>query len=259
MTPRRAVVLGGSGLVGGACLRLLLEDPDYAEVWSLGRRQAGDSGKLRSRVVDFARLGETAFPAADALFCCLGATRRKAGSAEAFRRVDFDYVLAAARQALAAGCARFLLVSSQGADARSPFLYPRVKGEIEAAAAALPFSSVLIFRPGLLLGPREESRPLEQLAQLAMGALAPLLAGPLAGLRPIAGETVALAMIRAAKAGGTGVRRFSSREIAAMGARAAAAAGGGGFTSTGGGEARSAEEQQSLKFRAAPVKLQPPR
>ena len=87
--------------------------------------------------VDFERLEALPLPAVDDAFCCLGTTRKDAGSAEAFRRVDFDYVVAFARLAKRAGARRFMLVSSLGASPNSRFLYPRTKGECEAAISAI--------------------------------------------------------------------------------------------------------------------------
>jgi uncharacterized protein YbjT (DUF2867 family) len=50
---------------------------------------------------------------------------------------------------------------------------------------------------------------------IALGQLvAPLLVGPLRRYRPIAADAVALAMVRAAKSGQTGVRIYTSEEIA---------------------------------------------
>jgi uncharacterized protein YbjT (DUF2867 family) len=83
-----------------------------------------------------AGLGDTAGDA----FCARGTTMKAAGSRAAFRRVDFDYIVAFARAALAAGARRFMLVSAIGANARSTIFYLRVKGETEEAVAALGVS-----------------------------------------------------------------------------------------------------------------------
>ena len=83
---------------------------------------------------------------------------RKAGSQEAFRRVDLDYVVNAASFAKRHSARHFLMVSAVGADARSRVFYSRVKGEAESAVAKLGIECVSIFRPSFILGPREESR-----------------------------------------------------------------------------------------------------
>jgi len=104
------------------------------------------------------------FHGADVHFCCLGTTRGKSG-AEGFRHVDFDYVVSVARLAKQTGCKHFHLVSSKGANAHSMFLYPKTKGEAEAALSQMAFERLSIYRPGMLMCDREESRPMERIAQ----------------------------------------------------------------------------------------------
>jgi uncharacterized protein YbjT (DUF2867 family) len=158
----------------------------------------------------------SAFAGAD-VFCCVGTTIRAAGSQEAFRRVDHDLPVKAARVASAAGARHFLLVSAAGADAGSRIFYNRVKGETEAEVAALPFAGVALLRPSLLLGDRGESRPAEALAQRLAPLLSPLLAGPLRRYRAIHARTVAAAMVRLAKEGVSGSRTMESDQIERLG------------------------------------------
>ncbi|MFZ5816068.1 MAG: oxidoreductase [Bacillota bacterium] len=216
---RRALVLGATGLVGGEVVRLLLEQPEYERVVVLVRRGLGWSHpRLEQRVVEFDRLAEQreAF-AVDDLYCCLGTTIRKAGSQAAFRRVDYEYPLTAARLAKEAGVQRYLLVSSMGADPNSAIFYSRVKGEMEQAIAAVGLPSLLIFRPSLLLGERQEVRPAERVAAVIMRAMGPLMVGPLARYRAVEGRTVARAMIRVALEGPTGVHRCLNDQILRLG------------------------------------------
>ena len=167
------------------------------------------------RVVSFDQLDSVILPNADDAFCCLGTTRRKAGSDEAFRRVDFDYVVAFARAARRAGVTRFLLVSAIGADPRSRTLYLRVKGDLEAAVQALGFPVLGIVRPSFIYGHRDERRPGESIVIAAGQALAPLMAGPLRPYRPVSALQVASALARLATTATPGVTVWS-REIAAV-------------------------------------------
>lgn len=112
----------------------------------------------------------TEFRAIDVVFCCLGTTRKDAGSAEAFIKVDHDYVLAAARLALSAGVPHFSIVTASGSNADSWFLYMQTKGKVENALKALNFSHLSIFQPGLLLRP-DNTRFGEKLATWFMPAL----------------------------------------------------------------------------------------
>ena len=128
------------------------------------------------------------------VYCCLGTTIKQAGSQAAFRRVDFDFVVALASAAAQGGAQRLLIVSALGADPRSRVFYNRVKGEMEEAVRAVRVPKTLLFRPSLLSGPRAAPRFGEQ-AGLVIGALL----GPLLGrYRPIHGDLVAAAMLRAA-------------------------------------------------------------
>lgn len=219
MPPRSALVLGATGLVGGHCLDLLLDDPGYDRVTVLVRRALPrEHPKLRQEVVDFDRLAEHAdLFHVDHVFCALGTTIRRAGSQEAFRRVDLEYPRRAAEAASANRADCFLLVSALGANPRSRVFYNRVKGEAEEAVQSYPFPSVVILRPSLLLGERAERRTGERIAQRVMGPLSFLLAGPLRKYRPVEGRVVARAMVRLANDGGRGVRVVESDGIQAAG------------------------------------------
>lgn len=172
-------------------------------------------GKVESRVVSFDDLERCELPEVDDAFCCLGTTRRTAGSDDAFRKVDFGYVLAYARAAKRAGAARFLLVSSIGANAQSMFLYARVKGEAEAGVSALGFSVVGIARPSFLMGQRTKVRRAETAALMLGRVVGPLMAGPLRRFRPIEARTVAVGLVHLAFTAQVGVTVLSSEEMAA--------------------------------------------
>jgi uncharacterized protein YbjT (DUF2867 family) len=193
--PRTALLAGATGLVGSFLLERLLASMSYASVEVLARRDSGQTHpKLKSGIVDFARLDERRV-AADDVFCCLGTTIGQAGSQAAFRRVDYDYPVALARAAARGGAKRFLVVSALGANSASRVFYNRVKGEMEAAVRASGVPKVYVFRPSLLSGPRKESRLGEQ-----VGLVAGALLGPLLGkYRPIHADLVAAAMLNAAE------------------------------------------------------------
>lgn len=218
--PTTALLLGATGLVGGHVLDLLLADPAYTRVTVLGRRPvARMHPKLDQRTANFDRLREEhaiSF-AVDDVFCCLGTTIAAAGSQDAFRRVDHDYVVSAARAAAEHGARRYLLVSAAGANARSRIFYNRVKGEAEDGVRAQALEGVAILRPSLLLGERAESRTGERWAQRIMPAMDWMMVGPLRRYRPIEAATVARAMVRLAKEGTRGVRVLESDEIQQIG------------------------------------------
>jgi len=212
---RRALVAGGTGLVGGEILKRLLEDGDYSEVHSLTRRPTGLSHpKLNEIIVDFDNLGRIQLPPVDDVFCALGSTIKKAGSQEAFYRVDHDYVTGLAQAAVRCGAKQFMVVSSIMAGPDSKNFYLRVKGEMEQSVRRDGPSTVLIFRPATLEGDREEKRPGEKIGIAVGKAVGFLLIGRLKKYRNIKAETVARVMVSAAKADLGTQRIFESDEIA---------------------------------------------
>jgi uncharacterized protein YbjT (DUF2867 family) len=207
-------IAGATGLVGGHFVDLALADAGVDSVTVLVRRPLGKTApKLTEMVVDFDRL-ECRHAAADTVFCALGTTMKKAGSKEAFRKVDHDYPLALARVALEAGARRFVIVTAVGASARSAVFYNRVKGEVEAALAPMPFpAGVHVLRPSMLLGERGESRPGEAVGAAALRATRFLFAGPFARYRAIEAEAVARAMLAAARRDAPGLHVYEGKAL----------------------------------------------
>jgi len=210
--PKTALIAGASGLVGEHLLAMLLASPDYEQVISLGRRWLDiQYPKLKQIAVDFDALQTVPDTLrVDDVFCSLGTTIKKAGSREAFRKVDFSYVVNAARLGQSLGAGGCFVVSALGAHPRSRVFYSRTKGEMEEALKSLNFDSLAIFRPSLITGHRKESRPGERLAVLVAPVVTPLLAGPLRKYRPIAAEAIAEAMVQAAHEHRRGVHSWES-------------------------------------------------
>ena len=212
---KTALIAGASGLVGSHCLQLLLDDPRYSKVISVARRPLHlDHPKLKQVVVDFNDLGKHQQSLlADDVYCCLGTTIKKAGSKGNFRKVDLQYVINLAKITSRNFATQFLVVSALGADPESHIFYNHTKGEMESAVKALPFTAVHIFQPSLLLGERQEKRMGEKLAAKAMHWFGFLLRGPLRKYRPIQAQTVAKAMLEAAKQDGGGVLVHPSEQM----------------------------------------------
>jgi uncharacterized protein YbjT (DUF2867 family) len=209
---RIALVAGGSGLVGGLLLPLLLQSPQYARVHALSRRPLPfDHPRLANRVVRFEASLQAQLKGLQCqdAFCCLGTTIRDAGSQTAFRAIDHDLVLEFAQLALGCGADRLVVVSALGANAASKNFYMRVKGETQQALEGLRFRALDIMQPSLLLGARRELRLLELGAQAAMQVLNPLLLGRWSRFRAIPAATVAAAMCGAARSGRRGVYRYT--------------------------------------------------
>jgi len=154
--------------------------------------------------------------AANDAFCALGTTNAKAGSREAYRKIDFDYSKAFADFALTGGAQQFALVSSVGANARSRTFYLRTKGELEEAITALPFNSVHIFQPSFLMGSRTEQRAGEGIGLALAKALQFAFIGGSSKYRPIPASMVVAAMIAAVKRAAPGPHTYLFDDMQAL-------------------------------------------
>lgn len=211
-----AWVAGATGMVGNHLIRELLSAPSYGSVVALVRRPLEYSHpKLHAVVVDYNKLAEAPLPHPDVIFSALGTTIKKAGSKDAFRKVDFEYPLRLAKLGRTAGATKFLLVSSVDANPKSGNFYLRVKGELEDAISTLGYSSFRIFRPSFLVGERQESRMGENLGVMMAQGFAFALNGPWRKYRAISAEVVARAMIVAAGKA-PGKRVYEYRDMRAL-------------------------------------------
>ncbi len=215
MEQKLALIAGATGLVGSELLKILLKSEDYSILHSLVRKPSGIQNlKLKEFVVDFDKLDEytDAFKAND-VFCCLGTTIKKAGSQEAFKKVDVDYVVNIANLANKSGAEKFAVISSMGADAKSKIFYNRMKGLMEKGVSESGIKSVVIVRPSLLLGNRKEARFGEKAASVLSKPFMFLFSGPFRKYRPIKAETVAAAMLNFCSKQNTGVNIFSNDKL----------------------------------------------
>lgn len=213
---RSAWLVGATGLIGRELLTLLLASEHYAKVHVLLRRAARGLPRHRKLVaheVDFSALPAT-LPPADDIFIALGTTIKVAGSQEAFRKVDFDFVVNSARAARTAGAHRLAVVSALGADAGSRVFYNRVKGEMQAAVARLGFETLVIAQPSLLIGDREVlGQPTRGGEVWAARLLRPVMRLVPASVRPIEARRVAQALLHATLEGAPGQRVLSSAQM----------------------------------------------
>lgn len=196
---KTAWVAGASGLVGGHLIRQLAQDPAYDKVVALVRTPCRDNwadlDKVEQWQVDYENLSALSdAERVDDLFCALGSTTRKTPDKAAYHRIDVDYPLEFARLGLKHGARRYALVSAHGASTRSLSGYFKMKGELEMSLKTLGYPHLIIARPGLLKGQRNESRPGERMAEV----FASFLPG---NFKAIAAADVAAALIQACNSG----------------------------------------------------------
>jgi uncharacterized protein YbjT (DUF2867 family) len=164
---KTALIAGGTGLIGGQLLTLLLANDRYKKVIALTRHDLPVHAKLIQVKIDHDKIGKLD-PGShvDDVFCCLGTTMAKAHTKEKFYYVDFTLPFLLAKNSLAQHAKQYLLVSAFGANKNSSIYYNQVKGAIEETISNLGFETVHIFKPSLLLGPRGEKRSAEDAAKL---------------------------------------------------------------------------------------------
>lgn len=197
-------VLGATGAIGKDLVQELIAHPQITAIHLFVRRPIdAPSEKVHIHVVDFERPESWATEVrGDVAFSCLGTTRQAAGSKDAQYRVDVTYQLDFARAAAEQGVPAFVLVSAVGANARSPFFYTRIKGELEEAVQALPFRQLAIVRPPSLIR-KGNDRLGERITVPLLQALASI--GLLRSMRPMPTDVVAQRMLQIALDGHTGI------------------------------------------------------
>ena len=184
------VLAGGTGVIGQA---LLDHAGNTHDIITVGRRPTERAA--HEIVADFTNL--PALPPAETAICVLGTTIGRGGSRKAFTRSTTARSCPSRRAARAAGTHQFIVVTAVGADPSSAVFYSRVKGEVERDLQDLGFDRLDIIRPGLLRGPRSETRPVESLLK----AIAPLtdlaMQGPWRRYRSVHAKVVARSLLQA--------------------------------------------------------------
>lgn len=193
----KAAIAGYTGLTGFFLSKLILSEKKYEQVYLVGRRKPDQDNPVYSPILTpFESLGTVETERIDAGFCLLGTTIGKAGSKENFRKVDLEYVTAFAKFCKQNGAHTFHLMSSVGADATSSNFYLRTKGEAEEAVRAIGFTSLYIYRPSMLLGPRQEFRFGEMIGKVLMKVMGFSLIGGMRKYRAIHVQKIAAAMLK---------------------------------------------------------------
>ena len=160
----QVLITGATGLVGSHLLRMLILDKRVNYIAAPTRRPLADiSGVFNPHDPQLSDALAMVEDPVDIAFCCLGTTRREAGSKEAFIHADYTLVIDTALTAKKRGAKHFLVVSAMGASASSPFFYNKVKGKMEEALIAQKWERLTIVRPSMLLGEREKHRFSESL------------------------------------------------------------------------------------------------
>jgi len=158
-----AVILGGTGQVGGAAVTELLAIRECREVVMVTRKPIAARSWVRNVVLDtgaadFAE--RTAALAREVLsqgpasaVSCVGVGSGSMRlSEEELRQLELGVVGAFARGCHGAGIAQFCLLSAAGSSTHSRIRYARVMGMKEDTLRSIDFARLAIFRPGIIVG-----------------------------------------------------------------------------------------------------------
>jgi uncharacterized protein YbjT (DUF2867 family) len=192
-----AVLIGSSGLVGQCVLQHLCESDDFTKVVLFVRRPSGKKHtKIQEIVVDFDQLEDyQQFLQGDVVFSCLGTTKSQSPDMENYHKIDYEYPVKIAWMATENKIPQFHIISAIGAKEKSSNSYLKIKGETEINISVIKFESTHFYRPSILEGKREDSRPMEKIGVMAMKVVNPFLFGGAKKYRSIEAEDVAKAMI----------------------------------------------------------------
>ena len=193
---KTAIILGATGLTGGALLALLLKDDSYSVIKLFSRSSIGISDpKIEEHLIDLFELEKYKKQfTGDEVFCCIGTTKAKTPDEDIYHKIDYGIPVTAAKLARSNGINKFLVISALGADANSSIFYNRTKGEMERDVLKENISETYIFEPSLIAGERKEKRFFETLAKNLMKIGNYLLVGSLKKYRSVHPETIAKAM-----------------------------------------------------------------
>ena len=166
MKKLHALVLGASGATGQVLVKLLLEDSNFCKVSVFTRKTLTvEHQKLEKHKIDFSEFEKyKSLITGDILFSAFGTTRKDAGSKDQQYLIDYTYQFEFAKMASENGVQHYALVSSTGANDKSFFFYPKIKGALEKSIKMLPFKTIQIFQPPTLIRQPELMRAVEKKA-----------------------------------------------------------------------------------------------
>ena len=211
---KQVTLFGATGLIGSYLLEFLLKDSDIHLINVVGRNPFHlQHDKINNIVIDFEDVSSisNSITGSEAVFVSIGTTMSKVnGDKIMYKSVDFDIIFNIANACKQKNINQFIYVSSLGANPNSSNFYLRLKGEIDEAVAKLNLNSTYIFRPSILLGKRNESRPGEKIMQFVMPLLDFMIPS---NSKAIKAEDVAKSMLNTIKNYKSGLHIYQYNQI----------------------------------------------
>ena len=183
MSSFRVVIAGGTGQVGAAVVRALIEAPDCLEVVMVNRKPLAEppGAKVRQVTLDTGAAGFEAevtklvqsLVAQGDRVCgasCIGVgAGSNSWSEEQLKALEVGVVGAFARGCRAGGVEQFALLSAVGSNSKSSVKYLRVMGLKEETVQAIGFHRLALFQPGIIGGNAHTPRVVEWLGRIIPG------------------------------------------------------------------------------------------
>jgi uncharacterized protein YbjT (DUF2867 family) len=211
---RSAFILGATGAVGQQLMRYLCDSEKFSQIHAPTRKLITIEHKKISHYPfqNFYKPWELEAGVTD-FFYCFGSTLKKAGSQEKFKEMELSMAHQALVVAKQTGARRFYLVSARGVEPNSMYFYLKIKSEVEKILKDHLFQGLFIYRPSLILAPREELRVMELIAQKTMWPVRNILQKYTPSISPVSAEQIARAMMTDALSGDEGVFHRENRQI----------------------------------------------
>lgn len=205
------VILGGTGFVGSAVIRELLNADNNDAVLSIARHSTGITDpRLIEIICPLEQLSDhKAQLSAKVLILVLGANLQQGAD---YRQVDCEFGLTAATLARRNGVEHCIALSAALASRWSPLRYLRIKARFEDELRHLGFKHLTILRPGPLTG-RAQRRWQEALLLPVLQLLAWVSGGAQSPICPISGFKVASCIARLSTRQDRVAQRLSSAAI----------------------------------------------
>lgn len=200
MKNKTALVLGGSGLVGGFLLQQLLE-ADYTKIIAVLRKPLPyEHEKLSCIITDFNDLNEVQITeTVDVLFSCLGTTKAKTPDLKAYQKIEVGIPKYYLDMLLPLGLKQVHLISAIGVKGNSKNFYLNIKHQAEQAMTQSEAAAVYLYRPSLIVGKRDEKRFMENVGITLFQLINPLLLGKAKRYKSIRANKIASSMIQHAQ------------------------------------------------------------
>jgi uncharacterized protein YbjT (DUF2867 family) len=191
-------LVGATGLVGSEVLKQLYSENKVTKIHILTRKKIGiQSPKVVNYVINFQNDEDLKNSIhGDAIICCIGTTKAKTPDVKEYEKIDRDIPIRLAKIGKENGIEQFHLISAIGANKQAKINYNRIKGEAEEGVLAAGISKTNVYRPGMLIGKRNESRPGEFIAQKLSFLFDFLMLGSMKKYHSVKADYLAMRIVR---------------------------------------------------------------